>query len=82
MDKTFIKIGFWEAIIIFLICIAPGLLFVGCATIRSWNDAQEQKSFNRGLKYRKDPGTGLCFAVLHDRGLAMVDKKYCERKPR
>lgn len=57
-------------------------MVMGCATLRSWNDTQERKTFVRGLKYHKDIKTGLCFAVLQTGhgGIAVVDKKHCERK--
>lgn len=65
----------------FLVATFITTMVLGCATLRSWNTNQERKNFIRELRYFKDPRTGLCFATLPTHGgLAVVDKKYCERK--
>lgn len=59
------------------------VLLSSCGAIDRWNKRQGQEEFLRQLTYRKDPRTGLCFAVREGvGGMAVVDGKHCERKKR
>lgn len=52
----------------------------GCASLSRWQARQEQRSFERSVKYRRDRRTGICFAVHRLGGLAVVDHRHCGRK--
>jgi len=76
---------------VFLLGVMAGMGFIlivtllsSCAAIARWNAIEGQDEFVRQLTYRKDPRTGLCFAVREGGagGMTLVDGKFCERKKR